>query len=68
STEESIALKAVDLIDTRADLLAANNLLFKEDRYAFFRSAYLQNRNFLIKDGEVEDPFADDEDFDYEDF
>jgi phospholipid-binding lipoprotein MlaA len=65
--EESVALKGIDLIDTRADLLAANNLLFEEDKYAFMRSAYLQNREFLIKDGEIEDPFSDDE-FDYEDF
>ena len=67
TTEESMALKALDLLDTRADLLAANNLLFEEDKYAFFRSAYLQNRNFLIKDGEIEDPFSND-DFDYDDF
>lgn len=66
-TEESIALKGLDLVDTRADLLAANNLLFGEDRYAFMRSAYLQNREFLINDGVVEDPFSSDS-FDYEDF
>ncbi len=65
--EESLILKAVDITDTRADLLAANNLLFKEDRYAFVRSAYLQNREFMIKDGAIEDPFAED-DFDYDDF
>lgn len=65
--EESLTLKAIDLTDTRADLLAADNLLFKEDRYAFIRSAFLQNRDFLIKDGEIEDSFSND-DFDYEDF
>lgn len=67
STEESLALKALNLTDKRADLLAAENLLFDDDRYAFIRSAYYQNREYLIKDGEIEDPFAED-DYDYDDF
>lgn len=58
----------VNLLDKRADLLAAENLLFGNDRYTFIRSAYYQNRDFLINDGVVEDPFADDDFDDFEDF
>jgi len=57
----------VNLLDQRADLLAAENLIFGDDRYSFIRSAYFQNRTYLINDGVVEDSFADD-DFDYDDF
>lgn len=50
---------AVDLIDTRAGLLGADKVVFG-DRYIFFRDAYLQRREYLINDGQVSDPFADD--------
>jgi phospholipid-binding lipoprotein MlaA len=60
-------MTGLDLLDQRADLLAAENLLFGDDRYAFIRSAYYQNRDFMINDGEVDDPFSDD-DYDYDDF
>ena len=54
-------------VDTRADLLAAENLA-QGDRYTFLRSVYLQRRTFLINDGKVEsDPFLD-EDEDFNDF
>lgn len=59
--------KGLKLLDLRADLLAAENLQLSQDRYAFFRNAYLQNRTYLIKDGEIEDSFADD-DINYDDF
>ena len=39
--------KGLKLLDLRADLLAAENLQLSQDRYAFLRSAYLQNRNPL---------------------
>ncbi|MBL4835781.1 MAG: VacJ family lipoprotein [Pseudomonas sp.] len=45
-----------DLIDTRASLLSREELI-RGDRYRFVRNAYLQNREFQVKDGEVEDPF-----------
>lgn len=64
---EKAAISGLELVDKRADLLAAENLLFEEDRYLFIRNAYLQNRQYLINDGKVEDPFAD-EDIDYDDF
>tara|TARA_B100001063_G_C16642814_1_gene491720 strand:+ start:137 stop:898 length:762 start_codon:yes stop_codon:yes gene_type:complete len=62
-----LAAKGLKLLDLRADILAAENLQLSEDRYAFIRNAYLQNREYLIKDGKVEDPFAND-DIDYDDF
>jgi len=51
---------AVDLIDTRADLLSTDRMV-SGDRYLFIRDAYLQNREYEIDDGQVEcDPFLDD--------
>jgi phospholipid-binding lipoprotein MlaA len=47
---------ATDIIDTRASLLSAEKLI-NGDRYVFLRNAYLQNREFKVKDGEVEDDF-----------
>ncbi len=53
---------AVNVIDTRASLLAAEELV-SGDRYLFIRDAYLQRRQYLVDDGAVEeDPFLD-EDF-----
>ena len=52
----------LNLVDIRADILPAENLVVG-DRYTFVRNAYLQQRDFLILDGKVEsDPFIDDED------
>jgi phospholipid-binding lipoprotein MlaA len=58
--------RGVDLIDARAGLLPTESLI-TGDRYLFLRDAYLQNREFLINDGVVEDdPFLDEFDEDYE--
>lgn len=46
----------VNLIDTRASLLSAERLI-TGDKYTFIRNAYLQNREFRVKDGQVEDDF-----------
>lgn len=59
--------QGLKLLDLRADLLAAENLQLSQDRYAFFRNAYLQNRTYLIQDGVVEDSFSND-DVDYGSF
>jgi len=67
-TDTVLMSTGLDLLDKRADLLGAENLLFGTDRYDFIRSAYYQNREFLINDGEVDDPFADEEFEDYDDF
>lgn len=45
-----------DLVDTRASLLSREELI-RGDRYRFVRNAFLQNREYQVKDGDVEDPF-----------
>ncbi len=52
-------LMALRLIDLRAGLLAAEELI-SGDEYIFVRDAYQQRRDYLINDGRVSDPFADD--------
>jgi phospholipid-binding lipoprotein MlaA len=47
---------AVDIVDTRASLLDAEKMI-SGDKYVFLRNAYLQNREFRVKDGQVEDDF-----------
>ena len=46
----------LDIIDTRASLLSAEKLI-NGDKYTFIRNAYLQNREFKVKDGNVVDDF-----------
>ena len=46
----------INLIDTRASLLSAERLI-NGDKYIFIRNAYLQNREFRVKDGQVTDDF-----------
>lgn len=59
---------AVSLISTRANLLELENHL-TGDHYTFVRDAYLQRRNFLVNDGEVDDEFGLEDDFgDEEDY
>lgn len=44
--------------DSRAGLLALDDLI-TGDRYLFIREAYIQRREFLVSDGQVEDEFGD---------
>lgn len=53
-------ITAMDVIDTRAQLLQSEELI-SGDRYIFIRDAYLQRREYLVKDGVIEDSFGDDE-------
>jgi phospholipid-binding lipoprotein MlaA len=61
-------IRAIDLLDLRAGLLDLDAQLERSyDRYAFVRNAWLQRREYKVKDGEVEDQsleleeeFADD--------
>jgi phospholipid-binding lipoprotein MlaA len=46
----------LNVVDTRASLLSAEKLV-SGDKYVFIRNAYLQNREFKVKDGQVEDDF-----------
>ncbi|MGS2723823.1 MlaA family lipoprotein [Porticoccus sp. GXU_MW_L64] len=54
-------------IDTRAQLLDSEELI-TGDRYTFIKDAFLQRREYLIKDGEVEDDFGDDYGDDSDDY
>lgn len=57
---------ALSLTSTRARLLDLENGI-TGDRYVFIRDVYLQRRDYLINNGEVEDDFGT-EDFSEEDF
>ncbi|MCJ8205791.1 VacJ family lipoprotein [Pseudomonas sp. RGM2987] len=46
----------LNIVDTRASLLSAEKMV-SGDKYVFIRNAYLQNREFKVKDGQVEDDF-----------
>lgn len=54
------SLTVLDVVDTRASFLEAENLI-AGDRYAFFRNAFLQRRQFLVTDGKLDDTFLDDD-------
>jgi phospholipid-binding lipoprotein MlaA len=51
-------LWGMELIDGRASLLQAEELM-SGDRYIFVRDAYLQQREFFVNDGVVQDDFSD---------
>ena len=59
TTTEDVSLTALKIIDLRSDLLASENLI-SGDRYLFIRSAFLQNREYLVTDGASQDDFGDD--------
>lgn len=58
-----IASTVIDVIDSRADLLETEKMLFG-DRYTAMRDFYLQMREYEVKDGKVEDEFMS-EDLDW---
>jgi phospholipid-binding lipoprotein MlaA len=66
------SLWAFEKLDRRARLLDGDVVLDRTgDKYAFVRSAYLQRREYLVRDGDVpadeppeDDPAADDADLD----
>lgn len=66
---ENLAIAGMYATSVRADLLDAEGMI-QGDRYTFIRSFYLQHREFLINDGQMEDDFGDDDwdDFDDEDW
>ncbi|WP_372981978.1 VacJ family lipoprotein [Marinobacter sediminum] len=62
--------RGVQIVDKRADLIPAESFI-SGDSYIFVRNAFLQRREYLIKDGKmVDDPFSNsnDEDVMLEDF
>jgi len=62
--EESLRLTLflVKETDSRSGLLALDELI-TGDRYLFVREAYVQRREYLVADGQVEDEFGDFGDF-----
>lgn len=59
-------LFALEVIDNRAALTAADDLI-TGDRYIFIRDAYLQQREYFVNGGMVEDSFSDfEEEFDWD--
>ncbi|GAA3964363.1 VacJ family lipoprotein [Allohahella marinimesophila] len=51
----------VNVVDQRADVIPGEHLIVG-DEYIFIRNAYLQQRNYLNNDGQVDsDPFLDDD-------
>jgi phospholipid-binding lipoprotein MlaA len=47
---------AVETVDTRASLLSGEKVIIG-DKYTFIRNAFLQSREFKVKNGKVEDDF-----------
>lgn len=61
-------MRVVSTVDGRARLLSAEDFI-SGDKYTFIREAFLQRREYLVNDGQVEDDFGGDfDDFDNEDF
>jgi len=58
SPSQQTALVAGEGVTDRAALLDVEGLI-SGDEYLFFREAYLQRREFLVRDGAVEDSFDD---------
>lgn len=68
NNEVRYGVKALDIVQTRAGLLEAEKLI-SGDKYVFIREAYLQRREYLVADGEVQDDFGGDlEELEDEDF
>lgn len=53
-----LSLFLLEETDARTDLFALDELI-SGDRYLFVRDAYTQRREYLVKDGLVEDEFGD---------
>lgn len=66
---ERLITSAIEVIDMRAGLLKAGNIIDKiaPDKYAFMRDAWLERRNYLIYDGNPPDDFDIEELFEDED-
>lgn len=53
------SVSGTDMVNRRAALLKAEDLVFG-DRYEFIRDTYLQRRDYLVRDGAIEDDFGGD--------
>ncbi len=59
----SIGLQALNITDSRADLLQLDDVIEEMKDYSLMRDAYLQRQAYLISDGEILDDEFDDEEF-----
>ena len=57
-----VVIKGIDLIALRADLLGIDDVI-SGDKYLFIRDVYLQNREYVISDGAIDDDFDDLDDY-----
>ena len=57
--KEELALDTLNIVDKRAKLLRATQILdtAAKDKYIFIRESYLQKRESMVKDGEAEEDF-----------
>lgn len=60
---QKIIITGLDVIETRERLLVAENLIVG-DKYSFVKDVYFQSRESEVNDGNVEDEFLMDFDFD----
>jgi len=60
SNAAKVGLTALDIIDTRADLIPLEKVI-EGDEYLLLRDVYLQRREFFVQDGKVKDTFMDDD-------
>lgn len=56
--DANLAVRSVGLLATRAGLFRYDDLI-NGDRYSMLRELYLQNREYAVADGAVEDTFTD---------
>jgi phospholipid-binding lipoprotein MlaA len=57
-------LRIIKIIHQRASLLDFEDTLAEqEDEYVFVRNAWMQNRNFRVRDGEIAEDDVDDSEF-----
>ena len=60
-------MTALDIVQGRAKLMSSEELI-SGDRYSFIKDAYLQRREFLINDGELQDSFGGEDFESFDDF
>jgi phospholipid-binding lipoprotein MlaA len=58
SLESYLIFNGIKAVDLRASLLSGESFVVG-DKYTFVRNGYLQRREYLTKDGQVDDPFSD---------
>lgn len=60
-------MTALSIVQSRAKLMSSEELI-SGDRYSFIKDAYLQRREFLINDGELQDSFGGEDFESFDDF